>query len=608
MSRYTRRFGALATVAFSTTALILPIASVTAAVATTPVLVFVRDGALVSAAPGALSSTTAIAPLSPGRINSLSSSGDGARFAYQQVDISNAGRTVRTRIAVHDAGGQLVRTLDDQTMTFSANFETSTGTFASLPALSQDGSRAVWDFSTPTTQNLRTAPVAAGAAATIPGSNGLDSARFLDAATVLAETSTGALMTLPVVGGTPVAVHNSPTNLLSYEVAPDGSSLVYSDPLGSGTRLQAAPLTKGTDGSYTVGAPVLLSSDFNSFAARVSADGATVYWSQDTTPASSTATPNPAPNADLFSVAITGGTPTNLTDTASIESEVVALARDTVAPTAATTNPFSLNGTSAKLSWGLPSDSDLSGVRITRTLGTTVQKSVYVPAPMTSYADTGLALGSTYSYSISTLDRSGNTGTPVIRSLTALSASTAFASPTSTTSTKAAFPVVFGKGDPSGTAFTVDYRVNGGAFTSWVANKAGQSRVFGAPSSGAAATKSIPGSTYAFRVTASDAYGNSTTPTVSGPAVVPYDQTKAAFSKGSGTAGYRDRYLGSVTVLKTAGATAKLTLVGYRFQVIGERCRTCGAFDVYSGSTRIGSIDTYAKTRQARAVLYTGTW
>jgi len=116
----------------------------------------------------------------------------------------------------------------------------------------------------------------------------------------------------------------------------------------------------------------------------------------------------------------------------------------------------------------------------------------------------------------------------------------------------------------------------------------------------------VAGNSYRFRIVGTDgALGNSTVDTAGGTAVVPYDQTRAAFSSGVVTSS-PDRWYGSARVLQAAASYAKLTVVGNRFQLIGERCTTCGVFDVFDNNHLVGSVDSRG-TRAPRAVLFTRT-
>jgi hypothetical protein len=251
----------------------------------------------------------------------------------------------------------------------------------------------------------------------------------------------------------------------------------------------------------------------------------------------------------------------------------------------------------------------VSGVLLTRKYAGNVQKSVFVPAPVTSYADTGLVVNATYAYELTTVDRSGNHGATVTRLLTALKPLPTSADPTSKTSTKASFPVSFAASAPSSARFVVDYLVAGTTtWKHWVTNATGRIRTFGsAATTGVNATTSVPGTSYVFRAQAKDAYGNATGFVSSARAVVPFDQSKATLYGGTSYAS-SSAYLGSFRKLGKTTQYAKVTLTGNRLQVIGFRCTTCGVFTIYDGRTLVGTIDTRASSTVARTVLYTRSY
>jgi hypothetical protein len=561
------------------------------------VVVFVRDGAVYRAAPDALGSPTLLVPASTGGAGQLASSADGSRFAYQVFEVNGSLSAMRTRVVVRDVSGRGVRTVDDRTLTFAAS--TVTGSLAGDPALSSNGSVAVWSVMSPTTASvLRVAEVAGGPAGNIAGSTDLQSPSFVDPSTLVAvDPTAGKLVTLPVAGASaPTLVTGTPTDVTWMGVSPDGGTLAYVvdpeyDDIGT---LSTAPLTKQDDGSFTLGSATQLTDAYESFESpRFSHDGATVYWADDQT----------SGDTELYSAPTAGGAVANLTNTAgSVESHAVGAFVDSAAPLAAVAEPFTLAGSAATVRWELPPNGDVAGVLVSRP-----GKTVFVPVPATSYVDTGLAVGTTYPYTVTATDRSGNNASAAERSMTAAGAVATFSDPTSTGGTRAPFAVRFSPNVPASVTFDVAYRTNGSAGTrSWVEGLPGVVRTFGA-AGGTFATASTPGSTYQFVVTAKDSFGNTSGPVASGRAVVPFDQTKATLSGGVNVA-RGDAWLGTLRTLNAAGQFARIGVTGDRFQVIGERCPTCGVVDIYDGSTRIASVDTRASARQARAVLYTKAW
>jgi hypothetical protein len=556
-----------------------------------PAVVFGQDAALVRSdatlSPDSLSTLEAA---STAVVKGFSASADGSRFASLAVSAAGDATsfTFRTQVAVRDAGGRLVRVLDDRSMT--SNETTVFGSTAYRPALDATGANAVWTAISAATNQpvLKTSPVASGAATSIPGSAGLAQPQYLgDGSLLVKDTVTGVLKTLPLVGGLAAALPGLPTGVGAFAVSPDSSRIAFDAvTLDGDDDLWSAPLTQ-VAGAWVVGLPTRLATDFASTddGPSFSHDGSTVYWSQDV----DTDADQLADDSDIFSVPADGSAPaTDRTLTPNrLETSAAGIAVDPVAPAAPGTDaPFTLNGTSATIRWTLPADADLSGVVITH--GGT---ETFVAAPATSFVDTGLELGETYLYSIAALDRSGNRSDASERSLTASTPKMSFFSPTSTGGTAAPFRLTL---PPTGT-YTVQWRANSAGPLQTLAQHSGPTYVF----------PGVSGSSYGFAISVTDEFGNSTPAAGAGLTEVPYDQTRATYTGSHVTSALRDRWLGSATTLRAAGAAAKIVVNGTRLQVIGERCATCGVMDVYVDGVRVAGIDTRATARQARQVLYT---
>ncbi|MGZ6804178.1 MAG: hypothetical protein ACXVGH_04635 [Mycobacteriales bacterium] len=532
-------------------------------------------------------------------IGEVATSADGSRVIDVQTTYGADGNPSREQVVVRDAGSRVVRVLED--------IPADTGEFDVAPALSPDGSTAVWtrlSLAGGFHFGLRRAAVASGAPAVLAA--GYGGGVFLDGSTLLVQDGSGRSSTVPAAGGSATAVSGTPIPVQAADVtvSPDGTELAWALATSDNTSdIQVAPVTVSS-GTATVGAATTVATGLHNDTPSFSRDGATVYFTRydDTAgnagPGAIWSTPAAGPAS---SAAVT-------TLTASDAIDVAVAATDTTAPGSATTAAAGLNGSSAVVRFGLPSDSDVSGVVISRSLGTTLQKTVYVPAPLTGYLDTGLAVGSTYTYSFTAVDRSGNEAPAATRQLTAVVPQPSFRDPTSITATRAPFLVRFAADTPSNVHYTVDYRVGAGTFTRWVTDAPGALRTFGsAASTGVTATTSKVGSTYTFRVRATDGFGNSTGTVTGSRGVVPFDQSQATLYGGR-TTGATATWLGSVYRLASPKGYARLALVGDRFQLIGERCPTCGVLDVYDGSTRVATVDTRASARQVRQVLYTRTW
>jgi hypothetical protein len=526
----------------------------------------------------------------------VTASRDGSRFADVEDTLDADGFTVSQNLVVRDVSGRLVRTIEH--VSYASYHD-------SQPALSPNGSTLVWTRHdmVHNTYSLRRAAVASGGSVQIvAGSYG--NSVFLDATTLLIESYSNPWYTVAVTGGTPVAATGFPDLAVLPTVSVDGSQVAWwLDTTAAGatvstSSIQVATLTP-TSGHWAATSPATVASGLENEHAAFSRDGSTVYYVKNDG--------DFGPGA-IYSVASTGGTATKLdtTPVSDVWTQAIGAVDDGTPPGATTPKPAILNGTSATLGWTSPTDTDLSGTYITRTLNGGSPKNIYVPAPLTSYVDTGLTLGATYSYAFKALDRSGHSGAIASRSLTALKAAPTVADPTSTTSTKASFPVTFGPTGPSSAKFYVDY-VPAGSTTwkHWVTGATGRARTFGsAAATNVAATTSTLGLSYTFKVQVKDAYGNATPSVNSSRAVVPFDQTRATLSGGSNVYG-TSAFLGSIRKLWHTSDYARVTLTGNRLQVVGIKCTSCGKFAIYDGSTLIATVDTYATSSKVRQVLYT---
>jgi hypothetical protein len=604
MSTTIQRLGALGLLlATAGTGMPLLASPASALPATTEVSVFVSDtdgdgyyGIYRQEAGQPASAATAIVPESNTTdAYDVAVSADGSRIAYVIDTHNSATDAVRERLVVRDISGRIIRTLADVD-----------GNVAGLlaPSLSPDGTTVVWTRVSASSAVVQRGSVVTGAVANVAGGANVFEPVFVDGSTLLGQTMSGAV-TLPAAGGTPHTVAGLPAGSYSdVEVSPDGTHLAWShDPSpGSATASTADVETADfalTNGVGTVSNVTQRATGQDNYSPTWSRDGGTLRYVKygDSGP------------GDIFSIALTPGATATQESRTGDELQVATGLLDTAAPGDVVATPFTLAATGATLHWTLPADTDLSGVLITRKLGSTVQRSsVFVAAPSTSFADTGLVLGQTYTYEIAAVDRSGNVGTAAIRQLTTASVAASFTDPTSNGSIVAAFRVTLGS-TAAGLHYYANYRaLPSTTWTPWLSGVTGGSQVFGSTAAtGKAATTSKPGTTYQFRTRVADAYGNSTGTLSSAAAVVPFDQVSAAFNAGRTVAQARN-FLGSVRLLNVAGQYGRITVTGNRFQVIGQRCTTCGAFDVYDGRTRVATIDTRATSTQYRAVLYTRTW
>ena len=599
MSFTLRRFAGTAALAVTASALTLPLAAPAHATTPTETQFFISDkvadangdyGLYRRATPTG-AATLLVGDTATTDVTELTGSHDGSRFIEVENTYNSSGDPVRTRVVVYDVGGRRVTVLQD--LDANAYFQTT-------PALDWGGGTATWTVINGTTGAATQYQTNVGSGVPAARRSGVVGAVFVTSTTQIFQSATTGAWDYDN-NGTVVAVPAIPSAASDVALSPDGSTLAWSLSTSSTTSsIQVAPLSFPS-GVITVGSATTVATGNDNYSPSFSQDNLSVNFVKYngtsgalyTTPANGSGTT---------------GTAVDSTSVGDVDGQAIGTTDDGTAPGAPTANPAILKGSSATVAWVLAGDGDQSGVIIARKLGSTVQKAVYVPSPATSYVDTGLTVGATYTYDIQTVDRSGNLSTAATRQLSALQALPTFADPTSTTSAKTSFPVSFG---PSSSGrFTVDYLVAGTTtWHRWVTNTAGKTRVFGsAATTGVNATTSTAGTNYVFRVMIVDSYGNSTPTVSSGRAVVPFDQTKATLSGGtdiSTTAAYLGKY-------RRQSATtnyAKVTLVGNRLQVIGLRCSSCGSFDVFEGSTRIATISSYTTgTTVYRAVLFTKTY
>jgi hypothetical protein len=584
--------------------LLVPLASPAQAAAPTsgPVTLVTHDGSLYTGSPD-LSSTALnqkIAPNDESFAYGLQASADGSRFAYALEDVTASPRFV-SRIGIRDAGGRLVRYLDLQRLTETESG--ASGTRVLGPSLSPDGNQVVYTVvNSLSGVSLRKGLIAASGlgVSNVPNTKGLHSPVVLtNNLLVLALRNDTVVSVTPL--GTRRVVTGLPTGIAAIAVSPDRSTLAYVEGFGAGAKLTVAPLTAGTYPDYSAGTPTVLVSDFQGFGApQFSHDGATLLWTQDTDA-----------STDVFSVPVTGGTPTNLTQTDDVDEEeaVGALLDDGTAPGPVTAPTVTL-GEHPLLRWTLPADTDLSGVSVVRTAPGKPTQVRFVPAPLTSYSEASSLTdtGTTYHYAFTAVDRSGHAATtsPSL-DMQPRMAGLRTAYPTSVESSVAAFPVHM----PVGT-YNLSVRTNGTGDFVRIATGGSGDFVFGKDYG----TTSVAGSTYQFRVQVFDDFGNATSTRIPASAVVPYDQNGFTFTGPTASIGSTAAFLGTERVLRS-GSEARFQTTGNTLLVIGARCGTCGVLDVFvdgrristTSTTYVGGVPGYKQDRQVlmRAFTYGGT-
>jgi len=355
---------------------------------------------------------------------------------------------------------------------------------------------------------------------------------------------------------------------------------------------------------------------------------ATVYWSEadpngqwDITSYTVTASPGGATttvdgNARQATLSLSNGTAYTFTVTATnaLGSSDPSSSAGPVTPAdIPPTSPvfagaLTLAGTSITLRWTNPADVDWSRTMLTRQEGIGVPVTIY-SGRATTVTDTSAAVGHTYTYSLVAVDGAGNRSGTVTRQATALARPVMkVATPTSSASTTARFPVSWSAGNPAGTRYNVRYTYRDGSSwalrptATWLSNTTAAAATFGATATSPLTPKL--GYTYYLQAEARDAYGNTTGYTQLAKASVPLDQNSASYASGWTSASAPGRWLGTLRITKTHGAKSILDAYGRAFQIVGDRCTSCGSFKVYLDGIYTATVNTYATRTRARQVLW----
>lgn len=588
MSKVLFRWAALAVSTVVGAAVLTPLSGVADA-AGTPTHYYVASKA---GAPPALYNNKTGARVSPVgvTVRDLRASQDGTRFIDLEAYIDGNGDQVQ-RVVVYDISGNPLNTVTSSLSTVAE---------ITSPALSPDGTLAVWTrhiHGGGATQ-MFAKNLASGAVSTL--GNDLYHGLFVSPDTLIVRHFDGSGYWLPLAGGTPTQITPFPWQAVGMTVSPDGHTVAWEHELGtlpSTADIMTATLTVNASG-VSLGADTTwhqIATGQDNYAPAFSHDNATVFFIH-------------ANNGDtgfgqVMSVPTSGSSaPVAVSDAALgtvITQAVGEIPPAPVVPLAQPSQlPAVLTGTSATIRFTNPGDDRVSQVRLIRTSPGLPTKTLFVPLPSTSVKDTGLVVGKTYTYTLSSIDRGGNAapGSPSFQ-LVAAGAQLTYADPTSTVYTGAPFAVRFGPGSPA-VLWTVDYRVNNaGSWKRWLTDVTTSIRTF---------TGGIPGATYQFRARATDGY--SSTPLVNGGlTVLPTDQSKATLYGGT-TVASKYAWLGSYRRLTTTTQYARVSLTGTRLQVIAWRCSGCGSFAIYQGSVKIGTVSTYASSTKIRQVVFTKYW
>lgn len=473
------------------------------------------------------------------------------------------------------------------------------------------------------TEDVRVISAAGGAPSVIPGTANMgDPAASPDGTQIAAVDFGGTAVTLDVFpassASTKTVVATEPTTYLLQPVwSPGGADIAFvrdqSDGGLDARQIDVVHFDSGTStwGTATTAVPLVKDAD----TAWIDADP---QWTDsqslifERVDDSSTAAPQDgyAP-VDMWSTTNTGtwSAAAKVADTPTVDEWSPSEgAVDTTAPSPVTFSPFFLNGTSVTVRW-TSADADYSHVTLHRTDTTAGTPTVDIPNVYgTSYVDTNLVVGDTYSYTADTFDGAGNqAGTLAGEHAVTATKAAVLVSPTPTSTVQRGLPfrVTWGvAGQPANTTYDVDYAVKGGA--KWALGSTFH-WFTGVPTTSAAFTKGSAGQTYYFRATVHDTHGNfSSTPWTG--VNVPLDQVSklSSFSSGWATiSNSRVYWLGSIAATSNNGATFTVTPTAKSVSIIGTKCGSCGKFAVYVDGHYRGTVSTASSSLKVRQPLWT---
>ncbi|MDP8905383.1 MAG: M12 family metallo-peptidase [Chloroflexota bacterium] len=268
------------------------------------------------------------------------------------------------------------------------------------------------------------------------------------------------------------------------------------------------------------------------------------------------------------------------------------------------------DGSSVSLAWSAATDNvGVTGYRLTRDgqlIGTTAG---------TSYTDSGISGSSTYVYTVAAFDAAGNVGPA--SSITVNPPTSGGGDATAPTVSAPLMTLLAGQAgsvnvpvivrwtatDPGGvTSVELQQSKNGGSWTSVAV---------ASPSATSVTLMRPPGSTFAFRLRATDKAGNTSGWAV-GPTVrLLARQESSKFVKYAGTwtkVSTTSAYGGALRYAKSSSASTRLTFSGSSIAWLSSRGPKRGIADIYIDGVKVASVDLYAPALQTRAVVFTQSW
>jgi YVTN family beta-propeller protein len=533
-----------------------------------------------------------------GRYSDPAGSPDGATVAYALTDITG---THLWRMPL--AGG-------------TAQQLTSGSAADRWPTWSPDGSTIAFTRTTSAGTSVWTVPASGGTPVQVPGTAGDNQPSWSPGGALLALThgsgSTSQIVVTSLNGTYRRAVTGTNGNLPSdkcyssgsgatYQTfchysgagaswSPDGASLVFVQTTAGGTTPAIVPSAGG-------------SVDYSLFEAFGHTGG--VSWSSD----GSRIVRSDNDTAVLWQSAPDGTGQRQVTALGGwADHPSVTGKRGAYAPLS---HPSPVTGVTATLGtgavtlrWTRPSDTGYVIIRRSAPNGaapaTAIDGTPVYTGTAASTPVTGLGNGTTYRFTIFSISPLGDIGGTA--SVTATPAAVPAVTPNGSILTALygagpAFTATWGKALPAGQVYDVQIgsRVFNTTTHTWSASPVWKALLTGTTHT-YQAIKASAGTTYYLRARVRDSFGNATTWSSSASAPVPYDDRSAAGSTSWTEIGATGRFEGSLRTARQAGAALQWQTYGSQFDIITDRCATCGQVRIYVDGALRATVDTYAST------------